>query len=155
LEKLGEGDAGEVFQVETLLDGRPAILKRPRKSALSSEFMRQSRQIRTEGSLLKALQGVLPDGRGTIIATPELLDQSPPEVGFGEGFFVIIERAPGYDLKTLRQVVYFGLLDEVGASSADGPRSSSRRCRVQQLLVLVIRMLFAFCLLDAIHNGEV
>jgi serine/threonine protein kinase len=158
LEKLGEGDAGEVYLVETLLDGRPAILKRPRKSALSSDFMRQSRQIRTEASLLKALQGVLPNGRGAGMATPELLDQSPPEEGFGEGFFVVIERAPGYDLKMLRQVVYFGLLEEVSASSAEGPRFFLETLAEFNQLpeAILIRMLFGLLrMLEIIHHREV
>ena len=29
LKKMGEGDAGEVYLVESLLGGEPAILKRP------------------------------------------------------------------------------------------------------------------------------
>jgi serine/threonine protein kinase len=157
LEKLGEGDAGEVFLVETLLDGRPAILKRPRKSALSSDFMRQSRQIRTEASLLKALQGILPNGRGAGIATPALLDQSPPEDGFGEGFFVVIERAPGYDLKTLRQVVYFGLLEEVSTTTAEGPHFFLEALSEFNQLpeAILIRMLSGLLrMLETIHNSD-
>jgi serine/threonine protein kinase len=158
LEKLGEGDAGEVYLVETLLESRQAILKRPLKSSLSSEFMRQSRQIHTEASLLKALQGIRMDSPGVGISTPALLDQSPPEEGFGEGFFVVIDRARGYDLKTLRQVVYFGLLDEVTTSPVEGPRFFLETLSEFNQLpeAVLIRMLYALLrMLDAIHNTQV
>ena len=58
LDKLGEGDAGEVYRVQSLLGGKPAILKRPRKSAFSSDVLRQAAQIKTESKLLTALSGV-------------------------------------------------------------------------------------------------
>ena len=56
--KLGEGDAGEVFLVESLLDRQQAILKRPRKGAFFSDVLRQARQINTEGSILRGLPRV-------------------------------------------------------------------------------------------------
>ncbi len=49
IDKLGEGDAGEVYLVESILEGKRAILKRPRKNAYSSDILRQAGQIKTEG----------------------------------------------------------------------------------------------------------
>ena len=94
VEKLGEGDAGEVYRVETLLKGRQAILKRPGKSAFISDVLRQASQIQTEASLLKALGKITFPGAGADLAVPELIDQSTIEDGFGEHFFIaVVDRA--------------------------------------------------------------
>ncbi len=113
IEKLGEGDAGEVYLVETLLKGRPAILKRPSKSAFISDTLRQASQIQSEARLLKALGKITFRTEGAGLAVPELIDQSTVEDGFGEGYFIVIEKAAGFDLKSLVQVTHFGLLDLV------------------------------------------
>ena len=55
IKKLGEGDAGEVYQVEASADNQQAILKRPRRGSFFSDILRQASQIRTEGSILLGL----------------------------------------------------------------------------------------------------
>ena len=116
LEKLGEGDAGEVYRVESTLEGKQAILKRPRKSAYSSDALRQAAQIRTEGNILQALQGIPFPDQGTRLATPSWLDQSRTEDGIGDRFFIVLERARGLDLKALRQIARFGLIEGMVSS---------------------------------------
>ena len=107
LEKMGEGDAGEVFLVEGIVDQRPAILKRPGRSVFTNEIRRQAEQIRSEGRTLAALGELLADLPG--VHTPALIDQSKSGTEFSERFFIIIERAPGFDLSWLARVSRLGL----------------------------------------------
>jgi serine/threonine protein kinase len=158
IEKLGEGDAGEVFRVESLLEGRSAILKRPRKSAFSSDILRQAAQIKIEGSLLKALGSLAIPGQGMNLSTPAWLDQSRPEDGLGERFFIVVERAAGVDLKTMRQIVHFGLTDELQVAINAENRfffEQLAECPElpQPLLTRILSGLITF--LEAAHIGEV
>jgi serine/threonine protein kinase len=158
VEKLGEGDAGEVYLVESLLGGRPAILKRPRRSSFSSDTLRQAAQIRTEGLILKALHGISLSRQGAPLTTPELLDQSLAEAGIGEGFFIVIERAAGFDLKTLRQIVHFGLVDELNISTSEENRFFIEKLAKSTEIPepILIRLLLSILdMLDTIHNTEV
>ncbi|MCU0489034.1 MAG: hypothetical protein MUE67_08790 [Anaerolineales bacterium] len=114
LSRLGEGDAGEVFLVESLLDRKQAILKRPRKSAFSSEIIRQASQIENEGRILEALKGLRPilprktDLPRIQVRTPELIDQSQPGTEFSDRFFIVVEKAPGIALSALERQIHFG-----------------------------------------------
>ncbi len=99
--KLGEGDAGEVYQVESLLERKPAILKRPHRSAFSNDILRQSAQIKNEGSILAALAGLLSSTRFPSVTVPTLLDQSSGGAETGERAFIVIEKAAGIDLASL------------------------------------------------------
>lgn len=109
--KLGEGDAGEVFLVESLLEGKPAILKSPRFSALTSDVLRQSSQIKSEGRILESLTGFISsNNRG--VHTPNLLDQSPPEAEFGGRYFIVIEQASGVNLSLMDRAARFNQLPE-------------------------------------------
>ncbi len=169
-EKLGEGDAGEVYRVETLLDNRPAILKRPRRSNLPSDVMRQASQIRTEGRILHAISGLsysnqVPGqftdqvtGQGPLLSTPELLDQSPPEESLGEGIFIVIEKAAGFDLRSLLRLARTGLVDEIQPPPADEElfflRTIAGLGHIPEP-VLVRSLLGVINLLDAIHSTEV
>jgi serine/threonine protein kinase len=115
IEKLGEGDAGEVYRVESPVEKLSAILKRPHRAAFSSEIMRQASQIENEGKILDWLQDLRPfepAGAGgnrlppatrlnILVAAPRLLDRSQPGTEFSERMFIIIQRAPGYDLAAL------------------------------------------------------
>lgn len=107
LDKLGEGDAGEVFLVEGIVDLYPAILKRPRRSVFTNDVRRQADQIRSEGRTLAALEHLLKELPG--IHTPQLLDQSKSGTEFSERFFIVIERATGFDLAWLARISRFGL----------------------------------------------
>ena len=60
---------------------------------------------------LKALGKITFPGASTGLAFPGLIDQSTTEDGFGENYFIVIERAGGFDLKSLAQVTHFGLLE--------------------------------------------
>jgi serine/threonine protein kinase len=108
IKKLGEGDAGEVYLVESLLDHKPAILKRPRKGAFFSDILRQAGQIKTEGSILKNLQRAPLAKLDLHLTVPTLIDQNKPEFGNGEKTFIVIEQAMGLNLKSLSQVIQFG-----------------------------------------------
>ncbi|MEJ2352744.1 MAG: hypothetical protein P8Y03_23400 [Anaerolineales bacterium] len=158
VEKLGEGDAGEVYLVESLLGGRPAILKRPRKSSFSSDTLRQAAQIRTEGLILKALQGISLSRQGAPLTTPKLLDQSLAEDGIGERFFIVIERAAGFDLKTLRQIVHFGLVDELNISTSEENGFFIEKLAESREIpepILIGSLLSIIDMLDTIHITEV
>jgi serine/threonine protein kinase len=113
VKKLGEGDAGEVFLVESLLEKKQAILKRPHRSAFSSDILRQANQIKTEGKILKILETCLLQAGEQPIRAPSLLDLSPPSYDYGENLFIIIEKAPGFDLKTLARAAHFARLDDI------------------------------------------
>ena len=116
LEKLGEGDAGEVFLVEGVVDHRQAILKRPRKSVFTNDVRRQAEQIRQEGRLLGALEGLMEGLPG--ICVPGLLDQSKGGTEFSERYFIIIERASGQDLAWMARACRLGA-DESALSGMD------------------------------------
>lgn len=108
IKKLGEGDAGEVYLVESLLDNQPAIVKRPRRGSFFSDILRQARQIKTEGSILRGLPGATFPNQGLHLIIPTLIDQNRSEYELGEQTFIIIEQAGGLDLKLLSQVIRFG-----------------------------------------------
>src|SRR5512137_2478334 len=109
IKKLGEGDAGEVYLVESLADKQQAIVKRPRKGSFFSDILRQAGQIKTEGSILRGLQRAAFSNQILHLNIPALLDQNRSEYGLGERTFIIIEQAKGLDLKLLSQVIRFGL----------------------------------------------
>jgi serine/threonine protein kinase len=170
LEKLGEGDAGEVFLVESTLEGKQAILKRPRKGAYSSDILRQAAQIKTEGNILMALGGIsfphhAPGQTGqaslaslTSLTTPALLDQCPPGDDFGERFFIVIQRALGFDLKTLHQIAYSGQLDEYYAALTPENRFFFERLAILREIpepILVRALSGVLDLLETIHASEV
>lgn len=109
LRKLGEGDAGEVYLVESLLEHCIGILKRPVRSVFIGEIRRQAEQIRTEGRILQALAEILPPPTNPSIRAPHLLDESKPGSEFSERYFIVIERASGFDLATLARTARLGL----------------------------------------------
>ena len=108
IKKLGEGDAGEVYLVESLSEKQPTILKRPRRGSFFSDILRQANQIRTEGSILRGLARAGFPNQSLHLKIPALIDQNKPEYGLGEQTFIIIEQASGLDLKLLSQVIRFG-----------------------------------------------
>ncbi len=108
IKKLGEGDAGEVYLVESLADKRRAILKRPANSAFSGDVARQSTQIEAEGKILAALNPLFdaqPEGG---FAVPALFDTSPPGSERSERLFIVIAQAPGIDLGSLARMGALG-----------------------------------------------
>lgn len=108
IKKLGEGDAGEVYLVESVLEKRPAIVKRPRRGAFFSDILRQANQIKTEGSILKELPRIAFPNLGFRLGTPGLIDQNRLEFEQGEQTFIIIELVKGLNMKVLSQLIRFG-----------------------------------------------
>lgn len=160
MRKLGEGDAGEVFLVESLLDNREAILKRPRRSAFSSDTIRQATQIEIEGKILQAIAGAShaanrsPAGKLAPIHVPGLIDRSQPGTEFSERFFIVLERAQGFDLNFLARTSRYGQvqLDDAPASQRLYVDAFSRLGHVPRLIVL--RALTGlFHLFQEIHNA--
>ncbi|HEX9018463.1 MAG TPA: serine/threonine-protein kinase [Anaerolineaceae bacterium] len=135
LKKLGEGDAGEVYLVESLLEKQQAILKRPVRSAFASDVIRQTAQITTEGKILKALSAALRMDDEFSVSVPELLDQSRPGTAFSERLFIIIEKAHGFDLSYLTRAAHLG-----GLSGAENQASSPEEKRFLHTLVESGRM---------------
>lgn len=157
-EKLGEGDAGEVFLIESTLQGKQAILKRPRKGAYSSDILRQAAQIRSEGSILRALSEVSFSSQVVHLSTPAVLDESRPEDGGGERYFIIIERASGIDLKSLRQISHFGVLESIQSLAGEENRFFIEKiARFGQIPEpILIRILGGVIhLLETIHSSQV
>ncbi len=114
IKKLGEGDAGEVYLVQSASAGRQqnwAILKRPRPSAFTGEMFRQSTQIRGEAKILKALSGAPSFDASLHVHTPALLDDSKSGAEYNGRNFIVIERARGLDLTFLARVAQVGLAD--------------------------------------------
>ncbi len=110
LKKLGEGDAGEVYLVESLLEKQEAILKRPGRSVFASDMIRQTAQITAEGKILKALSGYLDLEPGLGVRVPHLMDQSKAGTAFSDRLFIIIERATGFALNDLARVSKMGAI---------------------------------------------
>ena len=158
VKKLGEGDAGEVYLVDSILDNQPAILKRPRKGTFFSDTLRQASQIKTEGSILRGLPRAAFPGQGIFLSIPALIDQSGPDYPLGEKTFIIIEQAHGLDLKLLSQVTRFG-----PASIHSLPADLETAFFVQQWsqlqefpAPLLVRILLGVLnLLETIHSTEI
>ena len=161
--KLGEGDAGEVFQLTSLIDKKEAILKRPYRSPFSGEITRQATQIELEGRLLKALAGSFAfqrkDETGIQLKVPALLDQSKPGTEYSDRYFIIIEKAEGLDLNRLARAARLGI-DE----SADQPEEgagkqallqSVARARQVPRLILLRAIAGLITLLETIHHSPV
>ncbi len=103
IQKMGEGDAGEVYRVESLLDHKPAILKRPRRKAFPSDLIRQASQIQKEAEILSALSSI--DSPGRMVHVPSIMDQSRPGTEFTDRFFIVISPASGLSLTQLAKIV--------------------------------------------------
>lgn len=110
LKKLGEGDAGEVYLVESLLDKQAAILKRPVRSAFASDVIRQTSQITVEGRILQALSDALKMETDVQVSVPELIDQSGPGTSYSDRLFIVIEKARGFDLSFLARAARLGIM---------------------------------------------
>jgi len=106
VQKLGEGDAGEVFLVESILDQNIAILKRPQRNAFTTDILRQANQIQEEGKILRVLAGCKIDNLEVPVKTPAFLDTSKPGNEYSERYFIIVEKAPGLNLGTLARTTH-------------------------------------------------
>jgi serine/threonine protein kinase len=158
IKKLGEGDAGEIYLVESLSDKQPAILKRPRRGSFFSDILRQASQIKTEGSILRGLPRAAFPNQSLHLKIPTLIDQNVPEVGLGEQTFIIIEQASGLNLKLLSQVMRFG-----PASIQNLPTNPESTFLIQQWSqflefpeqLLVRILLGVLTLLETIHTTKI
>lgn len=156
LEKLGEGDAGEVFLVESLMGEGRAILKRPHRAAYASEKLRQAAQIEREGQALRALANM--NALPSCVRTPQLLDQSKAPVEQSDRFFIIITPASGFDLRTLARGRRFGE-PQTGPGLPPAPSQKAFLDRISQLdsfpKLLILRLLEGLIpFLEAIHSFE-
>jgi serine/threonine protein kinase len=158
IKKLGEGDAGEIYLVESLLDNQPAILKRPRRGSFFSDILRQASQIKREGSILRGLPRAALQNQNPHLIIPTLRDQNQPKFGLGEQTFIIIEQASGLNLKLLSQVIRFG-----PANIQNLPTNPESTFIIQQWSLfpefpeqLLVRILLGVLnLLETIHTTEV
>ena len=156
--KLGEGDAGEVYLVESLVESRSAILKRPARSVFTGEVRRQAEQIRTEGRILKALEDLLGKMPSIHISAPRLLDQSKAGSEFGDRFFIVIERAHGFDLSFLARSSRLGM-----DSNSDLEWNTVEKAFIEEIArqgQLPVRILLAslsaiLTTFDVIHSAQV
>ncbi|RPI23685.1 MAG: hypothetical protein EHM70_22225, partial [Chloroflexota bacterium] len=160
LKLLGEGDAGEVYLVESARDKRNAILKRPHRSSFTADVLRQSTQIHTEASILKSLSDLRLSGGEYHVEVIDLVDQSLPGNELSERFFIVIEKATGVPLSALARLAHFGSEDApIAVDNLDG----DARLYFQKLVetgavptLLVLRVLDGlFELLEAIHTRHI
>jgi serine/threonine protein kinase len=157
VQKLGEGDAGEVYLVESLVEKQPAILKRPRRSPFTSEMLRQANQIRMESQVLASLKGFTVLHKDFTIGVPGLLDTSKPGSEYSERFFIVVEKAAGIDLAALAQAVHQGQPPaQINTQTATGSdlfliQSLCTQCELADLLVLKI-LSGALDFLEHIHR---
>ncbi|MGE5222466.1 MAG: hypothetical protein ACM3PY_08520 [Omnitrophica WOR_2 bacterium] len=155
LQLIGEGDAGEVYLVESLREKKKAILKRPQRSSFTADVLRQSSQISTEASILKALAGLRLQGGGVRLQIADLLDMSVPGNELTERFFIVIEKAPGIDLNRLVKTVRNGRQGE--------PPGKELLLFSEKIMLagaipplLLLRIIYGcFLLFDAIHSRHV
>ena len=156
LDKLGEGDAGEVYLVKSMLDQQRAILKRPRSSAFSSDVIRQASQIGTEAQVLLKLTGMVrpkvEKGVKIDLHTPRLLDQSPAGSEFSDRFFIVMEQASGFDLTLLERVSRFGMPEELNLPRSELAMLSGIAQKGEFPRLVLLRVLAAVLqLFDQIH----
>jgi serine/threonine protein kinase len=165
LKKLGEGDAGEVYLVQSASAGQQqswAILKRPRPSAFTGEMFRQSTQIRGEAKILRALSGTPGFDASLHVRTPAMMDESKPGAEYNGRNFIVIERARGLDLAFLARVAQVGLADYAESVAALDLEDRllvdaiSRSGKIpDRLLVAVLYRLARFIdFIHGIHSAE-
>lgn len=158
VEKLGEGDAGEVYRVEGLLGREPAILKRPHRGGFSTDVLRQAAQIKTESRILKSVETLLSGQTADFLRVPAVLDSSPAGSDFGEAMFVVIGQAPGIDLNTLAKVARFGrtALPETADSSGAQSFFLENVARQEQIprLMLLRSLAGVIELFERIHFAD-
>lgn len=162
INKLGEGDAGEVFLVESLVGGQSAILKRPKRSAFSGDLFRQTSQIRTESKILKALASTLVEHPDLGVAVPALLDQGKQGTDYNGKFFIVISQAAGLDLAFLARITQLGfsnkdlpangLTPDVRAFLQSIARSGKIPNRI--ILTILLRLIRLLELIHTIHVNE-
>ena len=156
LKKLGEGDAGEVFLVESLIGAQTAILKRTPRSVFSGDIIRQAAQIRTEAIILKTLSDVFSKDATSGINVPSLLDQSKPGSEFNERPFIVTEKATGFDLGFLTRLTQIGLsskddLGELGPQEQAFIDSICKSGKIpNRILITILSRLTSF--LEQIHT---
>jgi serine/threonine protein kinase len=109
LKLIAQGDAGELYLVESIRDGCIGILKRPGQSNFAADIHRQSRQIDREVNLIKALRDLRIDNTGFTIKVISLLDQSLPGTETTSQYFIVLEKATGISLSSLARIARIGL----------------------------------------------
>lgn len=155
--KLGEGDAGEVYLVDSVTGAQPAILKRPRRSAFPGDVARQAGQIRTEAKILSSLTAILRAEPSLKVRVPALLDQGKTLTNFNDRYFIVIEQATGFDLASLARITQFGLdavdgLDSNTASESGiflSGLAAQRQVPARVLIDILHRLV---CFLERIHS---
>jgi serine/threonine protein kinase len=159
-QKLGEGDAGEVYRVEALIGGQTAILKRPRRSAFSGDLFRQTAQIRTEAKILKALAAILEKNKDLGVKVPALLDQGKPGTDFNGRYFIVIEQATGLDLSYLARTCQLGGIPPENPLAAATPDDQAFLASVAKsgkipnfILITILNRLIA--LMELIHSKQI
>jgi serine/threonine protein kinase len=108
LDRLGEGDAGEIFRVEALRTRKTAVLKRPLQDGMPAEAARQAGQISSEARILKSLSSLsIPNGSARI-SIAHLLDESLPGNELTQRAFIVLEEAGGISLADMARLVQLG-----------------------------------------------
>jgi serine/threonine protein kinase len=157
LELLAEGDAGEVFLVESVFERTVAVLKRPHSRGFSADITRQSSQIASEASILKVLSGLRLTFGEYCIKINDLLDQSLPGSELTERFFIVLQKAPGVSLTALSRIARFGA---EGTLLPDSTTESEQKTWIKEIAasgkipdLLLLRTINALLeLLPTIHS---
>lgn len=157
---IDQGDAGELYSVESIRDGKLAILKRPVQSAFPAEAQRQSNQIEREGRILKALRNFNLSTGHFSVRVANLIDQSPPGTEMSERYFIVLEQASGISLSMLAKHARLGgngtIETKNGLSMDLQPLLSWVEMEGRLPRLLILRSIQAlFNLLDALHTWKV
>ena len=108
IEKIGSGDAGEVWRVEAETTKQRAVLKRPVQNVSGGTIMRQANQIETEGQILADLDGIDSTRNNILVHTPLLIDKSIEGTSGTSGLFIISEEVSGVSINHLSDQLRLG-----------------------------------------------